>query len=72
MRAGPGDTFGLIIEACTKHQEKNKPTQADPVQFSAHFLVGADLVPYEVHIKTLKTGRSYSNLYVEFFQGVSL
>ena len=68
----PGYIFGSIIEACTKHQEKNKPTQGDPVQLSAHFLVGADLVPYEVHVKTLKSGRSYTNLHAEFFQEASL
>ena len=75
MRDGldpPGYTFGLIIEACTKHQEKNMPTQSDPVQLSAHFLAGGGLVPYEVHVKTLKSGRSYTNLHAEFFQEVSL
>jgi len=71
MRIRTGYIFGLIIEACTKHQEKNKPTQADPVQLSAHFLMGADLVPYEVHTKTLKSGRSYTNICAEFFQEVS-
>ena len=72
MRPGSlGYTFGLITEACTKHQEKNNPTQGDPVQLSAHFLVGAGLAPYEVHVRTLKSGRSYTNLSAEFFQEVN-
>ena len=67
----PGYAFGLIIEARTKHQERNKPTQGDPVQLSAHFLVGAGLVLYEVHVRTLKSGRSYTHLCAEFFQEVN-
>jgi len=63
-----GYVFGLIIEACTKHQEKHSPMQGDPVQLSSHFLVSPGLVPYEVHIRTLKSGRSYTNIYAEFRQ----
>ena len=68
----PGYAFGLIIEACTKHQEKHKPTQGDPIQLSSHYLLGPALVPYEVHLRTLKSGRSYTNIYAEFRQEVPL
>ena len=73
MRPGPpGYTSGLIIEAYTKRQEENEPTQGDPVQPQAHFFVGAGLVSYKIHVRTLKSGRSYTNLWAEFFQEVSL
>jgi len=66
----PGYAFGLIIEACTKHQEKHKPTQADPIQLSSHYLASPGLVPYEIRIRTLKSGRSYTNIYAGFRQEV--
>ena len=67
-----GYALGLIIEACTKYQEKHKANHADPVQVSCHFIASPDIVPYQVHIKTLKPGRSYTNLYAEFTQNVRM
>ena len=60
-----GYALSSIIEAYTKHHEKHKANHADPVQFSCHFIASPDMVPYKVHIKTLKPGRPYTNLYAE-------
>ena len=56
----------LIIEAFARNIKKDtKSTTADPVQISCHFIAS-------LHIKTLKSGRSYTNLCAEFFQNVGI
>ncbi|KAF9645656.1 hypothetical protein BDM02DRAFT_3130940 [Thelephora ganbajun] len=65
-----GYALGLIIGACTKYQEKQIANHADPAQLPCQFIASPDIISYEVRIKSLKPGRSYTNLYAEFIQAV--
>ena len=63
-----GYVLGLVIEATIQHQTpSNHP---DPIHVTGHFLKSTVVGPFEVHIRILKTGRSFTNVSAQLVQHV--
>lgn len=57
-----------MLDAVIKHQSGTP--HPDPIHLTAHFMKSASVGPFEVHIKTLKVGRGFKNMSVNFVQNV--
>jgi len=64
-----GFSLGLLLEACTQYQSSTK--HPDPVNVTAHYLEIVQVAAFQVRVRTLKTGRGFSNVLAEFLQEVS-
>lgn len=59
-----------MLDAAIKHQAGTP--HPDPIHLTAHFMKSATVGPFEVHIKTVKVGKGFKNLSVNFVQKVRL
>jgi len=62
-----GYSLGTIVEACINHQVGSSP-HVDPIHISAHFLRATNAGGGEVHVKALKTGKTFTNILAELVQ----
>lgn len=60
--------MGCIIDAVVARQSGT--SQQDPVHVSAHYLQSCRPMPFEVRIKVLREGRTYSNLAADLYHDV--
>ncbi|KII86680.1 hypothetical protein PLICRDRAFT_143089 [Plicaturopsis crispa FD-325 SS-3] len=62
-----GYALAMVLDACIKYQS---PTKAkDPIHVTAHFLSSTSAKePCEIHVRTLKTGRAFSNIVASLIQ----
>lgn len=65
-----GYALGLVIQACMEHQRERSSPHRDPIHVTAHFLRSTAVAPFKVHVRTLRTGRGYSNILAELKQKV--
>jgi len=61
-----GYVLALVVEACLRYQSSTP--HRDPVHISAHFLRATSVGPFEVHVHTIRAGRSFSNLQADLIQ----
>ncbi|KAH7925599.1 hypothetical protein BV22DRAFT_1195078 [Leucogyrophana mollusca] len=61
-----GYALGVALEACIKHQSSS--SHRDPVHVTAHFLRASNVGNVEVHVRTLKSGKSFTNLLADIVQ----
>ncbi|TFK52327.1 hypothetical protein OE88DRAFT_1734343 [Heliocybe sulcata] len=61
-----GYVLGLVVEACIRHQA-SEPLR-DPIHVTAHFLRTTAVAEFEIHVRTLRAGKSFANLVAEFKQ----
>ncbi|KAF7364838.1 hypothetical protein MVEN_00354100 [Mycena venus] len=61
-----GYVLALVLDACIRHQA---PTpHRDPIHVSAHFLQATSIAPFEVHVRTLRKGRGFTNVLADLVQ----
>ncbi|KAG2019656.1 hypothetical protein CC2G_005073 [Coprinopsis cinerea AmutBmut pab1-1] len=66
-----GYSLALILEACIQHQEKTE--HIDPLHISSHFLKPTtSALPFLVRVRTVKTGKTITNLLADLIQGDAL
>jgi hypothetical protein len=58
----------MIVEACIQYQSST--AHRDPIHVTAHYLKAVSTAPFEVHIRTLKKGRGFSNVSASLMQKV--
>ncbi|TFK40756.1 thioesterase-like superfamily-domain-containing protein [Crucibulum laeve] len=61
-----GYVLALIMEACIRYQSST--AHIDPIHVTAHYLRTTYILPFEVHVRTLKTGKGFTNLSAELIQ----
>lgn len=61
-----GYVLALMVEACIQHQSGT--AHKDPIHVTAHFLRASSATPFEIYIRTVKSGRGFTNLTVELLQ----
>ena len=63
-----GYVLALLVDACVQYQSNTG--HRDPLHVTAHFLRSTAVSPFEVEIRTLKTGRGFTNITAELVQRV--
>ncbi|KAM0789381.1 hypothetical protein ACM66B_000210 [Microbotryomycetes sp. NB124-2] len=63
-----GYLLAIILDAVSRYQQHSKPFHPDPAHLVCHFLTGAVEGEATVHIKRVRTGKSWTNLYAELRQ----
>ncbi|KAF7364836.1 hypothetical protein MVEN_00353900 [Mycena venus] len=61
-----GYVLALAIEACIQHQACTP--HRDPIHAAAHFLQPTSIAPFEVHVRTLRKGRGFTNVLADLVQ----
>ncbi|KAF5344894.1 hypothetical protein D9758_011591 [Tetrapyrgos nigripes] len=61
-----GYVLALILDACMKQQVST--AHPDPIHVTAHFLSATALSSFEIHVKIIKTGRTFTNIQADFMQ----
>ncbi|KAH7909809.1 thioesterase-like superfamily-domain-containing protein [Hygrophoropsis aurantiaca] len=61
-----GYALGVALDACIKHQTTTP--HKDLIHVTAHFLHASNVGVVEVHIKTLKLGKGFTNLSADIIQ----
>ncbi|KAI0059620.1 hypothetical protein BV25DRAFT_1889604 [Artomyces pyxidatus] len=61
-----GYVLSLIIEACLHYQEGS--SSPDPIHVTAHYLRATSVGPLEVRVRTIRTGKTLSNISAELVQ----
>ncbi|KAJ7701436.1 thioesterase-like superfamily-domain-containing protein [Mycena rosella] len=61
-----GYVLALAIQAGVQHQAST--LHRDPIHVTSHFLQAASIAPFQVHVRTLKRGRGFTNLLAELVQ----
>jgi hypothetical protein len=64
-----GYVLALIVDACMHYQSST--AQPDPIHVTAHYLRTTSVSHFEVHIRTLKTGKGFSNIVADLIQKAS-
>ncbi|KAK4048195.1 hypothetical protein OIV83_004900 [Microbotryomycetes sp. JL201] len=63
-----GYLLAVILDATSRFQQHSKPHHPDPAHLVCHFITGTDEGEATVDIKRVRTGKSWTNLYVELKQ----
>ncbi|KAJ6583985.1 thioesterase-like superfamily-domain-containing protein [Mycena vulgaris] len=61
-----GYVLALAVEACVQHQAST--LHRDPIHVTSHFLQATSIAPFQVHVRTLKRGRGFTNLIADLIQ----
>ncbi|KAF8551288.1 hypothetical protein OG21DRAFT_1418285, partial [Imleria badia] len=61
-----GYSLGVIVEACIQHQSGS--SHVDPIYVSAHYLRTTNTCVGQVHVKVLKSGKTFTNILAELVQ----
>ncbi|KZT27455.1 hypothetical protein NEOLEDRAFT_1176863 [Neolentinus lepideus HHB14362 ss-1] len=61
-----GYVLALVVEASIRHQAST-PLR-DPIHVTAHFLRTTAVAEFEIHVRTLRTGKGFTNLVADFKQ----
>ncbi|KAG6856237.1 hypothetical protein H0H87_006170 [Tephrocybe sp. NHM501043] len=61
-----GYILALLVDACIQHQSKTN--HQDPIHVTAHFLRSSQPTQFEIRVRTLRTGRGFTNLTAELYQ----
>ncbi|KAF8073935.1 thioesterase-like superfamily-domain-containing protein [Lyophyllum atratum] len=61
-----GYVLALLVDACIRHQSSSN--HPDPIHVTAHYVRAAAISQFEIRIRTVKTGRSFSNLIADLHQ----
>lgn len=65
-----GYILGLVLQAVAAHQSGS--AHPDLIHVTAHFIKSAMVGPFEVPIRTIKTGKGFKNLTATFVQHVHI
>ncbi|KAG6829516.1 hypothetical protein H0H92_004318 [Tricholoma furcatifolium] len=65
-----GYVLALLVDACIQHQSASN--HRDPIHVTAHFLRPSAPSKFEIRVRTLRTGRGFTNLTAELHQKGSL
>ncbi|RDB14795.1 hypothetical protein Hypma_016330 [Hypsizygus marmoreus] len=63
-----GYVLALIVEAAIQYQAASTSGHKDPIHVTAHYLRTTSVAHFEVRVRTLKTGRGFTNLTAELIQ----
>ncbi|KAG6876759.1 hypothetical protein C0993_000586, partial [Termitomyces sp. T159_Od127] len=58
--------LALLVEACLQHQYRTR--HPDPIHVTAHYLRSSQPSEFEIRVRTLRTGRGFTNLTAELYQ----
>jgi hypothetical protein len=58
----------MIVEACIQCQSST--AHRDPIHVTAHYLKAVSNAPFDVHVRTVKKGRRFSNVSANLIQKV--
>lgn len=61
-----------VLDALIEYQSRMHPEHLDPLHITAHYLYRNLTGPFEVHVKPVKHGRTFTNLTADFVQEVGL
>ncbi|KAK7048694.1 thioesterase-like superfamily-domain-containing protein [Favolaschia claudopus] len=61
-----GYVLSLILESCIRYQVAT--SHRDLIHVSAHFLQATSIASFEVHVRTLKIGRGFTNVTADLIQ----
>ncbi|KAK2459701.1 hypothetical protein APHAL10511_008346 [Amanita phalloides] len=61
-----GYVLALLVEACIQYQSAT--AHKDPLHVTAHFLQASSVAPFEIYVRTTKSGKSFANLTAELAQ----
>lgn len=65
-----GYALGLVVSACVSSQAQK--THTEIVHVTGHFLRTTSLGSYEIHVRTIRKGGSFTNLSAELIQKVQI
>ncbi|KAG5729308.1 hypothetical protein E4T56_gene9223 [Termitomyces sp. T112] len=61
-----GYILALLVEACIQHQSKT--SHSDPIHVTAHYLRSSQPSEFEIRVRILRAGRSFTNLTADLYQ----
>ncbi|KAK2465713.1 hypothetical protein APHAL10511_002257 [Amanita phalloides] len=61
-----GYVLALLVEACVQYQSTT--AHKNPLHVTAHFLQASSVIPFEIHVRVIKSGKSFTNLMAELAQ----
>ncbi|KAI0043954.1 hypothetical protein FA95DRAFT_1497832 [Auriscalpium vulgare] len=61
-----GYILACLVQACVTRQADS--SHPDPIHVTNYFLRGASIGPYEVHMRTVRAGKSFTNMTAELIQ----
>ena len=64
-----GYTLGILTNAAVQSQAST--AHPDPVHLNVQFLRPVSIKEIEVHVKTVRTGKQFTNLAIDLIQAVS-